>query len=104
MLPFFLWSSERRDIQDTRIEIEESTTTVQKTISAQSSNVQDLVSTQEKLIERIKHLEAIVTSEQWDTLAKEKRAIATQNLLEIDEPPITDEERSASTARQLKNE
>ena len=94
----------KRIIQDTRIEIEESTTTVQKTISAQSSNVQDLVSTQEKLIERIKHLEAIVTREEWDTLAKEKQAIATQNLLEIDEPPIKDEERSASMARQLENE
>ncbi len=106
MLPFFFWSivTMKKGIQDTRTEIEESSSTVQKSISAQSGNVQDLVSTQERLIERIKHLEAIVTSEAWDSMAKEKQAIVAQNLLEIDEPPITDEERSASMARRLENE
>ena len=106
MLPMLIWVglTTRKGIEKTRTDIEESSTTVQRKIEAQSGNVQDLVSSQERLIERIQHLEAIVTSEAWDTLAKENQDRIKEKLLEIDDESITDEKRAADMARTIERE
>ncbi len=106
MLPMLIWvgMTTRKGIEETRTNIQESSSTVQKEIAAQSGNVQNLVSSQEKLIERIQHLEAIVTSEAWDTLAKENQDRIKEKLLEIDDESITDEKRAANMARTIERE
>jgi len=106
MLPFLIWSlaTMKKGIEGTREDIEVSTSQVQKTIEAQSGNVESLISSQEKLIERIQHLEAIVTSEAWDAHAAENPERMARKLLELDDEPITDEERAADMARKRDRE
>lgn len=100
--PFLLWGMFRimQGLTETRTDLKDSTQTVQKSLDAQSGNVQNVLTGQEKLIERIQHLEAIVTSEAWDTLARDKQERIAQDILDLDLEE-SDADRAARLARNI---
>ncbi|MDA0873788.1 MAG: hypothetical protein O3C45_01885, partial [Bacteroidetes bacterium] len=102
-LPFLIYGIHAliRGVTQTRVDVERNATDVRRSIDQQSGNVRDLVSSQEKLIERIQHLEAIVTSEAWDAMAREKRERIAEGVLRLDEDHASDEDRAARLARSL---
>ena len=105
-LPFLFYGMVKimQGMTQTRSDLKDSTSTMQRSLDAQSGHVQEVLSSQEKLIERIQHLEAIVTSEAWDTMAKEKQERIKEEVLQIRqdrEDDLPDEERAARLARTI---
>ena len=105
-LPFLFYGMVKimQSLTQTRSDMKDSATTMQRSLDTQSGNVQDVLSSQEKLIERIQHLEAIVTSEAWDTMAKEKQKRIAENVLRLEDEDLPDSERAARMARQAGKE
>ncbi|MDE2995804.1 MAG: hypothetical protein OXT73_03560 [Bacteroidota bacterium] len=115
-LPFLFYGMVKimQGVSQTRTDLKDQTSSMQQSLDTQSGNVQEMLSSQERLIERIQHLEAIVTSEAWDTMAKEKQERIAGELLKFDanELPtddpsggeLSDGERTASMARNLERE
>jgi len=104
-LPFLLWGMFRimQGLTETRTDLKDSTQTVQKSLEAQSGSVQNVLSGQEKLIERIQHLEAIVTSEAWDAMAREKQERIAREVLDLDLEE-SDADRAARLARNIERD
>lgn len=102
-LPWLIWSIHvmLRGVRQTSADVKDSTSMLSASIDRQS---QDLVSSQQKLIERIQHLEAIVTSEAWDAMAKEKKDRIAEEVLRLDEPESSDADRAARLARSIAND
>jgi len=103
-LPFLFYGMVKimQGVTQTRSELQDSTTSVQQSLAEQTGSVQNVVDSQEKLIERIQHLEAIVTSEAWDAMAQEKQERIAEHLLQPEEPEEeSDEDRAARLARSL---
>lgn len=102
-LPFLFWGMVKimQGLTQTRSDLKNSASTMQHSLDTQSSNVQDVLSSQERLIERIQHLEAIVTSEAWDTMAKEKQERIAEEVLQLQDDSAPDEERTARMARNI---
>jgi hypothetical protein len=105
-LPFLFYGMVKimQGLTQTRTDMKDSASTMQRSLDAQSGNVQDVLSSQEKLIERIQHLEAIVTSEAWDTMAKEKQERIAEEVLQLPDDDLPDSERAARMARQAGKE
>ena len=115
-LPFLFYGMVKimQGVTQTRTDLRDQTSSMQQSLDTQSGNVQEMLSSQERLIERIQHLEAIVTSEAWDTMAKEKQERIAGELLKFDadelptddpsDGELSDEERTASMARNLERE
>jgi|GEM_PF-1457307 len=105
-LPFLFYGMVKimQGMTQTRSDLQDSASTMQRSLEAQSGHVQDVLSSQEKLIERIQHLEAIVTSEAWDAMAREKQERIKEEVLRIredSEEDVPDEERAARLARTI---
>ena len=105
-LPFLFYGMVKimQNVSQTRTDIQDSATTMQRSLEAQSGNVQDVLTSQEKLIERIQHLEAIVTSEAWDTMAADKKERITDQVLQLDDEEVSDADRAAQMARRVERE
>lgn len=105
-LPFLFYGMVRimQNVSQTRTDLQDSASTMQRSIEAQSGNVQDVLSSQEKLIERIQHLEAIVTSEAWDTMAADKKERIADQVLQLEDEELSDEDRAAQMARRVEKE
>jgi len=102
-LPFLFYGMVKimQNVTRTRSDLQDSASTMQRSIEAQSGNVQNVLSSQEKLIERIQHLEAIVTSEAWDTMAADKKERIAEEVLRLDEDDISDADRAAQMAQRV---
>ncbi len=105
-LPFLFYGMVKimQNVTKTRSDLQDSATSMQRSIEAQSGNVQDVLYSQEKLIERIQHLEAIVTSEAWDAMAKEKQDRIKEEILGLGDDAVSDSERAAELARRVERE
>ena len=105
-LPFLFYGMVKimQNVTETRSDLQDSTSTMQRSIEAQSGNVQEVLSSQEKLIERIQHLEAIVTSEAWDTMAAEKKDRIADHVLQLEDEEVSDEDRAAHMAKRVEKE
>ena len=102
-LPWLIWGIHTmlKGMNQTRADVHDSTSMLRASIDAQS---RDLVSSQEKLIERIQHLEAIVTSEAWDTMAREKQERIAEEVLRLEDPEPSDADRAARLARSIERD
>ena len=102
-LPFLIWGihSMISGLTQTRNDVERNATDVRRSLDEQTGNVRELVTSQEQLIERIQHLEAIVTSEAWDTMAKEKQERIADEVLRLDEGHVGEEESDSERAARL---
>ena len=105
-LPFLFYGMVKimQNVSQTRTDIQDSATTMQRSLEAQSGNVQDVLTSQEKLIERIQHLEAIVTSEAWDTMAADKKERITDQVLQLDDEEVSDADRAAQMAKRVERD
>jgi uncharacterized protein YoaH (UPF0181 family) len=101
--PWLIWSIHvmLKGVRQTSADVKDSTSRLSASIDRQS---QDLASSQQKLIERIQHLEAIVTSEAWDTMAREKQERIAESVLRLEDEDPTDADRAARLARSLDRE
>jgi uncharacterized protein YoxC len=105
-LPFLFYGLVKimQNVSQTRSDLQDSASNMQRSLEAQSGNVQEVLTSQEKLIERIQHLEAIVTSEAWDTMAADKKEQIAEGVLHLEEDELSDTDRAAHMARQVEKE
>ncbi|MGB0649735.1 MAG: hypothetical protein ACPG8N_00725 [Rhodothermales bacterium] len=102
-LPFLFYGMVKimQNVTQTRSDLKDSASTMQRSLEAQSGSVQEVLTSQEKLIERIQHLEAIVTSEAWDTMAAEKQGRIADHVLQLEDQEVSDADRAARLARRV---
>jgi len=105
-LPFLFYGLVKimQNVSQTRTDLQDSASNMQRSLEAQSGNVREVLTSQEKLIERIQHLEAIVTSEAWDTMAADKKEQIAEGVLHLEEDELSDTDRAAHMARQVEKE
>ena len=105
-LPFLFYGMVKimQNVSQTRTDLQDSASTMQRSIEAQSGNVHEVLISQETLIERIQHLEAIVTSEAWDAMAADKKERIADHVLQLEDDELSDSDRTAYMARRVEKE
>lgn len=94
----------RRDVKEMGDSLDSKAASMDASARALLEELKDNKEQQSAILERLKNLETIVTSEMWDVIQKNEVPESVDHLLEINEDPtdITNEEKVKNIAKKVR--